>query len=226
MAKTAAVTRAAHIAQTIRQKSEPNLEQTKVRFPKIIKNKKTKVEVTIYGKSKGGKRKKDGSVTQPYPFYRVCWRVAGQRGMESFGTYSAAKQAAEKLVRDLGSGSQVTALTPGQANDALAAFERLEGLYRSTGRRVSLLAGDRVRRSCPEAQGPHPGAGRGRLPFQRGDRQAHGLGRSGGRVHQGPGAQDQIRKRKAPTTSASYAYIVAMWLRSSPGPSRARPFAT
>jgi len=32
------------------------------------------------------------------------------------------------------------ALTAGQANDALAALERLDGLYRDTGRRVSLLA--------------------------------------------------------------------------------------
>ena len=47
--------------------SEPDAEQPKVRFPKIIRNKKTKVEVTIYGKSKGGERKPDGSVTQPYP---------------------------------------------------------------------------------------------------------------------------------------------------------------
>ena len=46
--------------------SEPNLEHTKVKFPKIIQNKKTKVEVTIYGKSKGGERKKDGTRTQPY----------------------------------------------------------------------------------------------------------------------------------------------------------------
>jgi len=62
-----------------------------VKFPKIIRNKKTKVEVTIYGKSKGGERKKDGSVTQPYPFYRLCWRVAGQRRMKSFSGLFAQK---------------------------------------------------------------------------------------------------------------------------------------
>jgi integrase len=116
------------------------LESAKVKFPKIIQNKKTRAEVTIYGKSKGGERKPDGSVTQPYPFYRICWRVAGQRRMQSFRSYSEAKTAAEALVRDLGSGSRVTALTPGQANDALAALECLDDLYRSTGRRVSLLA--------------------------------------------------------------------------------------
>ena len=112
-----------------------------MKFPKIIRNKKTKVEVTIYGKSKGGERKPDGTRTQPYPFYRLCWRVAGQRRMKSFGTYSEAKKAAEEMVRDLGSGSQVTALTPGQANDARAALERLQGFYQATGRKVSLLAG-------------------------------------------------------------------------------------
>ena len=51
-----------------------------MKFPKIIQNKKTKVEVTIYGKSKGGERKKDGSVTQPYPFYRLCWQRRGAPG--------------------------------------------------------------------------------------------------------------------------------------------------
>ena len=39
-----------------------------------------------------------------------------------------------QLVKDLAKGSQVTALTPGQANDALAALERLQGFYQSTGR--------------------------------------------------------------------------------------------
>jgi hypothetical protein len=38
-----------------------------VKFPKIIRNQKTKVEVTIYSKFKGRDLKKDGSVTQPYP---------------------------------------------------------------------------------------------------------------------------------------------------------------
>jgi hypothetical protein len=70
------------------------LEQTKVKFPKIIQHKKTKAQVTIYGKSKGGERKEGGGVTQPYPFYRICWRVAGQRRMQSFRTYSEAMKAA------------------------------------------------------------------------------------------------------------------------------------
>src|ERR1039458_10663998 len=61
--------------------------------------------------------------------------------MRDFRTYSEAKREGDKLVADLAKGSRVTALTPGQANDALAALERLQGFYQSTGRRVSLLAG-------------------------------------------------------------------------------------
>ena len=76
--------------------------------------------------------------------YRVAWAVAGKRMMKSFPTYSGkggALEYAEDLVKDLAKGSQATLLTPGQANDALAALERLQGFYVSTGRRVSLLAG-------------------------------------------------------------------------------------
>ncbi|MFZ4817865.1 MAG: hypothetical protein ACOYLU_04375, partial [Limisphaerales bacterium] len=64
--------------------------------------------------------------------------------MKSLPTYNGAGGAlafAEGLVADLGKGSQVTALSPGQANDALAALERLQSFYASTGKKVSLLAG-------------------------------------------------------------------------------------
>jgi hypothetical protein len=63
--------------------------------------------------------------------------------MASFPTYGGekgAKQYADKLVKDLAAGSQVTALHPAQARDALAALERLADFYRATGRRISLLA--------------------------------------------------------------------------------------
>src|SRR5436305_804496 len=87
----------------------PESESENVRFPKVNRNKKTKAEVTIYGKKPA------------YPFYRVCWRVAGKRRMKSVRTYSEAKKAADDMVADLGSGSQRTALTARQATDALAA---------------------------------------------------------------------------------------------------------
>jgi integrase len=75
-----------------------------------------------------------------YPLYRVAWHVAGQRRMASFPSYSLAKRHADGLVKELAKGSQVTALHPAQARDALAALERLADFYRATGRRVSLLA--------------------------------------------------------------------------------------
>jgi len=99
-----------------------------VKYPKRIKH-RGRVLATIYGKCKG----RDS--------YRVAWQVAGQRRMASFPSYSLAKRHADALVKDLASGSQVTALQPAQARDALAALERLADFYRATGRRVSLLAG-------------------------------------------------------------------------------------
>jgi integrase len=190
------------------------LEQTKVKFPKIIKNKKTKVEVTIYGKSKGGERKKDGSVTQPYPFYRVCWRVAGQRRMQSFRTYSAAKKAAEDLVRDLGSGSQVTALTPGQASDARAALERLQGLYQATGRKVSLLVG--ISEYCEAIRkltGHTLSAAVDGFLSTVATVKRMDLGQAVEEFIKGRAHKTKSENGKRPQLSASYAYIVAMWLR-------------
>jgi len=58
-----------------------------------------------------------------------------------FHTYSEAKRHADGLMKDLAKGSQVTALNPAQARDALAALERLADFHRATGCRVSLLAG-------------------------------------------------------------------------------------
>jgi len=98
-----------------------------VKYPKRIKY-RGKVLATIYGKSKG----RDS--------YRVAWQVAGKRRMASFPSYSLAKRHADGLVRDLAKGSQVTALTPAQARDALASLERLTDFYRTTGRPASLLA--------------------------------------------------------------------------------------
>ena len=99
-----------------------------MKYPKRIKY-RGKVLATIYGKCKGRAS------------YRVAWQVAGQRRMASFASYSLAKRHADGLVKDLSKGSQVTALNPAQARDALAALERLADFYRATGRRVSLLAG-------------------------------------------------------------------------------------
>jgi len=101
--------------------------EEQMRFPKRIRH-RGQVLATIYGKSKA------------YPAYRLVWRVTGKRRMERFATYSKAKAAAEALVKELAKGSQVTALTPRQATDALAAIERLQTYFQQTGRRVSILA--------------------------------------------------------------------------------------
>ncbi|MGH7952912.1 MAG: tyrosine-type recombinase/integrase, partial [Limisphaerales bacterium] len=103
-------------------------ESAKVKFPKRIKF-RGRVFATIYAKTKARRS------------YRVAWQVAGQRHMASFRTYSESKRHADGLVKDLAKGSQVTALNPAQARDALAALERLTDFYRATGRRVSLLSG-------------------------------------------------------------------------------------
>jgi len=99
-----------------------------MRFPKRIRH-RGQVLATIYAKSKS------------YPAYRLAWRVAGKRRMERFQTYSEAKRRADALTKELAQGSQVTALTPKQATDTLAALQRLQSHFQSTGRRISLLAG-------------------------------------------------------------------------------------
>jgi len=86
---------------------------------------------------------------------RVAWCVSGKRMMKSFRTYGGkggALEYAEALVPDLAKGSQVTALTPGQASDALAAFERLQRFYQSTGCRLTLL--EAVSDCCEAMQKP------------------------------------------------------------------------
>ena len=98
-----------------------------MRFPKRIKH-RGRVLATIYGKSKS------------YPLYRVWWTASGRRMMQAFRAYSEARKRANNKKTELAKSSAAAALTAGQARDALAAFERLQSFYQSTGRRVSLLA--------------------------------------------------------------------------------------
>lgn len=95
-----------------------------MKYPKHIKH-RGRVLASIYGKGK-------------YPLYRVGWTVAGKRMMKAFDRYGEAKRYADNLVKELAKGSQATALTPGQASDALAALDRLQAFYQSTGRKISL----------------------------------------------------------------------------------------
>ena len=110
------------------QNSPETENDRKVKFPKKIKR-RGYVLATVYAKKKN------------YPFYRLAYRINGQRLMRHFRTYSEANREGKKLVKDLAKGSQVAALTAAQARDALAALERLQGFYVSTGRRVSLPRG-------------------------------------------------------------------------------------
>ena len=97
----------------------------KVKFPQTIRHRKA--EATIYGK------------TPNYGRYRLSYNVAGKRKLRTFATYSEAKIEAERVVRQLASGSQSIALTGSQSRDALASLERLEAFRKSSGKRFSLL---------------------------------------------------------------------------------------
>jgi integrase len=99
----------------------------RVKFPVTIRHRASKAK--IYAPA--GK----------FKYYRVAVTVAGKREMRTFANYSDAKAAAERIVKDIASGSQAASLTATQSRDALAAFERLQGFYQTTGRRVSLLSG-------------------------------------------------------------------------------------
>lgn len=114
-------------ADTVLTQETPESEAEPVKWPKRLADRHKVIRATIYRKSKH------------YALYRLCWRANGRRMMKSFPTYSAAKTAGDKLVEDLAKGSQVPNLTPGQASDALAAFDRLQRFYQSTGTRLTLL---------------------------------------------------------------------------------------
>jgi integrase len=96
-----------------------------VTFPVTIKYRQSKVKIYAPGKS--------------FPYYRLCFTAAGKRQIQTFATYSAAKDAGEKKAEQLHNDSAGASLTPRQSQDALAAFERLATLYQTTGRKFSLI---------------------------------------------------------------------------------------
>ncbi len=171
-----------------------------MKFPKVIKYRKA--EATIYRKSKS------------YPFYRVAAYVHGKRHMASYPTYSAAKEAAEKLVRDIAAGSQAAALTTGQANDALAALQRLEGLYRATGRRVSLLAAaSQYAEAVEKLKGHALNAAVDGFLSTAATVKRMDLGQAVEEFINSRAHKTKAENGKRPQLSVGYAYIVAMWLR-------------
>ena len=82
----------------------------------------------IYGKSKS------------YSRFRLYYRANGHSVMRHFSTYAEALAEGTRLKSELYNG-QAAVLTGPQTRDALAALERLQGFYVSTGGRVSLLVG-------------------------------------------------------------------------------------
>jgi len=68
---------------------------------------------------------------EKFAYYRVAYATAGKGRMKTFAAYSDAKTAAEHIVRDMAEGSQAAALNANQSRDTLAAFERLEGYFKS-----------------------------------------------------------------------------------------------
>ena len=83
-----------------------------MRFPVRIKHRRQRA--IIYGK------------TPSYTFYRVSARIAGRRVVRPFSNCSAAREYAERSVRELERVDQSTALSPQEATDALAIRTVLE----------------------------------------------------------------------------------------------------
>ena len=74
-----------------------------------------------------------------FPFYRVAFKVAGQRRMITFASYSEAKAAAEAKVKELHKGQQAAGLTAKEGHAALTIREALAHHHRDTGRKVSAV---------------------------------------------------------------------------------------
>ena len=96
-----------------------------MKFPKVIRHRKA--EVTIYGKRTS------------YPFYRIAYRVNGERHMKSFATYGEAKADAKKKARELHKGNQILALTAKEVTAALSIRDALDAYRQDTGHIVTAL---------------------------------------------------------------------------------------
>ena len=103
-----------------------------MKWPYKVRNRKNgPILAKIYKPKLPGKHNPN-----PYPFYRVTWLAEGKRMVKAlprFAGEGGAKQFAEEKVRDLAQGSQVAALTPGEARSALAVRDALDAYRRETG---------------------------------------------------------------------------------------------
>jgi hypothetical protein len=93
-------------------------------FPVTVNYRRS--EARIYGKG------------EKYPYYRVTYYSNGKRHILSFSSCAEAKAAADKKVREINKGSHAASLSPRQSLDAIAAFDQLDELYRSTGKRIGV----------------------------------------------------------------------------------------
>ena len=112
-------------SRTVIAQNSVEIGTRKVKFPQTIRHHKARA--TIYGKTPG------------YRYYKVTYQAAGKRRQLTFSTYGEARAEAERVVRELTSGSQATALSASQARDSIAAFQCLEAYQKATGRKLTLL---------------------------------------------------------------------------------------
>jgi len=96
-----------------------------MRFP--VKIKFRRIVATIFGK------------TAAYPRYRVAVTVNGRRRFQGFDDFGAAKEAAEKLARELSRGSNIAALTGKEIADTIAVRDLLANHVQATGRKVTMV---------------------------------------------------------------------------------------
>jgi integrase len=170
-----------------------------VKYPMKLKY-RGRVLATIYGKT----------ASRPY---RLYWRVNRQTRIKEFQRYGDAKREGDRLVQELAKGSQVTALTPKQAGDAIAAFQRLDAFFQATGRRISLLAG--ISEYCEAAQKLPDGTVGDAVERYRSSLavvQRKDLKQAVADFIQGRKHLAESKDGKRPRQSPVYAYNVAMWL--------------
>ena len=92
----------------------------RVKFPVTIRHRSAKAKIYAPG--------------ERFAYYRLCYTLTGKRKMKTYASYSEAKKNGERILKEISQGSLAPVLSASQAQDALAAFERLGALRQATGR--------------------------------------------------------------------------------------------
>ena len=120
------------ISDTLLTQKTPGSEEANMKWPYKVRNRKNgPVLAKIYKPKIPNKHNPN-----PYPFYRITWNAAGKRMVKALPRFSGeggAKQFAEQKVKELAGGSQVAALSPGEAHSALSVRDALDSFRRETG---------------------------------------------------------------------------------------------